>query len=57
MIQAEKDREITELKVSNKGVKGQRNSLIVIAAFLGLAWVVYIACKVCKKLKIIPFQG
>jgi septal ring factor EnvC (AmiA/AmiB activator) len=55
--QAEKDQEITELKVSSKAVKGQRNAAVITAAALGLAWVVLIVYTVCKKLKIIPSNG
>jgi septal ring factor EnvC (AmiA/AmiB activator) len=53
-LQAEKDREIADLRVSNKGVKGRLTSAVIVASFLGLAWIGYIAFRVCRFLKIIP---
>jgi hypothetical protein len=42
------------LRVDNKGIKGQRNIVLVIAAALGAAWAVYITYRVFKFFKIIP---
>jgi hypothetical protein len=51
---SEREMENAALRVENKGIKGQRNIVLVIAAALGAAWAVYIAYKICKILKVIP---
>jgi chromosome segregation ATPase len=49
-----RDGEIAELRVKNKAAAGQRNAAVIAAAALALAWLGYIAFKVCRFLKIIP---
>jgi hypothetical protein len=49
-----RDGEIAELRVRNKAIAGQRNAAVIAAAALALAWLGFIAFKVCRFLKIIP---
>jgi hypothetical protein len=49
-----RDGEIAELRVRNKAAAGQRNAAVIAAAALALAWLGFIAFKVCRFLKVIP---
>jgi predicted nucleic acid-binding Zn-ribbon protein len=51
---AEMDGEITALKVENKEVKGQRNTLLAIVLTVVLIIVILLAVKVLRALRIIP---
>jgi hypothetical protein len=50
-----KDTEIAGLKVENKKVKGQRNTLLAIVITAVLAIVVFIAVKVLRAFRALPF--
>jgi hypothetical protein len=49
-----RDAEISSLREDNRGIKGQRTILLGLVIALVLAWVIYIAYKVCRFFKIIP---
>jgi hypothetical protein len=51
---SEKDTEIAGLKVENKKIKGQRNTLLAIVITAVLVIVIFIVVKVLRTFRVVP---
>jgi hypothetical protein len=54
LLLSRQDTRIVQLEAENEGKDKAIRRLLFVVAALGLSWVVFIAVKVCRFLKIIP---